>query len=98
MANKKRVNVSRKPIGRPKAPLGQNFLNDPGAARKIVDALGDVGAATVIEIGPGRGVLTDLVATRAGRLIAIELDRVLAAQLRMRYATRNNVEVIEANV
>src|SRR5947207_9584680 len=98
MANKKRVNVSRKPIRGKKAPLGQNFLTDPGAARKIVDALGDAGAATVIEIGPGRGVLTDLLALRAGRLIAIELDRVLAAQLRMRYATRPSVEVIEANV
>ena len=98
MANKKRVNVSRKPIGGGKAPLGQNFLNDPGAARKIVDALGDAGAATVIEIGPGRGVLTDLLAARAARLIAIELDRVLAAQLRMQYATQKNVEVIEANV
>ena len=75
MANKKRVNVSRKPIRGKKAPLGQNFLTDPGAARKIVDALGDAGAATVIEIGPGRGVLTDLLALRAGRLIAIELDR-----------------------
>jgi 16S rRNA (adenine1518-N6/adenine1519-N6)-dimethyltransferase len=98
MANRKRVNVSRKPTTGAKAPLGQNFLNDPGAARKIVDALGDVRAATVIEIGPGRGVLTDLLAVRAGRLIAIELDRVLAAQLRMRYATRSNVEVIEGNV
>src|SRR6266849_3087569 len=98
MANKKRVNVSRKPIRGEKAPLGQNFLTDPGAARKIVDALGEAGAATVIEIGPGRGVLTDLLALRAGRLIAIELDRVLAAQLRMRYATLPTVEVIEANV
>jgi 16S rRNA (adenine1518-N6/adenine1519-N6)-dimethyltransferase len=98
MANKKRVTVSRKPIGHSKAPLGQNFLNDPSAARKIVDALGEIGAATVIEIGPGRGMLTDLLAPRAGRLIAIELDRVLAAQLRMRYATLSNVEVIEANV
>jgi 16S rRNA (adenine1518-N6/adenine1519-N6)-dimethyltransferase len=98
MANRKRVNVSRKPIGHSKAPLGQNFLNDPAAARRIVDALGDVRAATVIEIGPGRGILTDLLVARAGRLIAIELDRVLAAQLRMRHATRNNVEVIEANV
>lgn len=98
MANKKTVNVYSKPTGGKKAPLGQNFLADPGAARKIVDALGDTEAATVIEIGPGRGVLTDLLASRTGRLIAIELDRVLSAQLRMKYAQHKNVEILEGNV
>ncbi len=98
MANKKMANVHSKPTGAKKAPVGQNFLNDPSAARKIVDALGNIEAATVIEIGPGRGVLTDLLASRAGRLIAIELDRVLSAQLRMKYSQQNNVEIIEGNV
>ena len=98
MANKIRVNVHSKPTGGKKAPVGQNFLNDPSAARKIVDALGNIRAATVIEIGPGRGVLTDLLARTAGRLIAIELDRVLAAQLRMKYSLQSNVEIIEGDV
>ncbi len=98
MANKIRVNVHSKPTGGKKAPVGQNFLNDPSAARKIVDALGNIRAATVIEIGPGRGVLTDLLARTAGRLIAIELDRVLSAQLRMKYSLQSNVEIIEADV
>jgi len=98
MANKKMANVHSKPTGAKKAPVGQNFLNDPSAARKIVDALGNIEAATVIEIGPGRGVLTDLLASRAGRLIAIELDRVMSAQLRMKYSQQNNVEIIEGNV
>ena len=98
MANKKMANVHSKPTGAKKAPVGQNFLNDPSAARKIVDALGNIQAATVIEIGPGRGVLTDLLASRAGRLIAIELDRVMSAQLRMKYSQQNNVEIIEGNV
>jgi 16S rRNA (adenine1518-N6/adenine1519-N6)-dimethyltransferase len=98
MANGKKANVHRKPIGGKKAPLGQNFLNDTGAARRIVDALGDVQEATVIEIGPGRGVLTDLLARKAGRLIAIELDRVMSAQLRMKYALQGNIEIIEADV
>jgi 16S rRNA (adenine1518-N6/adenine1519-N6)-dimethyltransferase len=100
MANKKMANVHSKPTGAKakKAPAGQNFLNDPSAARKIVDALGNIEAATVIEIGPGRGVLTDLLASRAGRLIAIELDRVMSAQLRMKYSQQNNVEIIEGNV
>ncbi len=80
-----------------KPKLGQNFLVDPGAARRIVEALGDVSSRTVIEIGPGRGVLTDLLIPRAKRVIGIELDRVLAAQLRMNYATRPNVEILESD-
>ena len=46
---------------------------------------------------PGRGVLTDLLISRARRVIGIELDRVLAAQLRMKYATRPNLEVLESD-
>ena len=80
-----------------KPKLGQNFLVDQGAARRIVEALGDVSNRTVIEIGPGRGVLTDLLIPRARRVIGIELDRVLAAQLRMNYATKPNVEILESD-
>jgi 16S rRNA (adenine1518-N6/adenine1519-N6)-dimethyltransferase len=64
-----------------KPKLGQNFLVSPTAPRAIVDALGDLSQATVLEIGPGRGVLTSLLATRAQRLIAVELDPALAASL-----------------
>jgi 16S rRNA (adenine1518-N6/adenine1519-N6)-dimethyltransferase len=80
-----------------KPKLGQNFLVDRDAARRIVEALGDVSNRTVIEIGPGRGVLTDFLIPRAKRVIGIELDRVLAAQLRMRYATKPNVEILESD-
>jgi 16S rRNA (adenine1518-N6/adenine1519-N6)-dimethyltransferase len=52
----------------------------------------------VLEIGPGRGALTSLLATRARRLIAVELDRVLAAQLRLQFGMARNVEVIEADI
>lgn len=66
----------------PKKPkLGQNFLIDPGARLRIVQSLGDISACTVLEIGPGRGALTDLLASRAHRLIAVELDRALGPQL-----------------
>jgi len=80
-----------------KPKLGQNFLTDRDVARHIVEALGDVSNRTVIEIGPGRGALTDLLIPRAKRVIGIELDRVLAAQLRMRYATKPNVEILESD-
>ena len=66
--------------------------------QRIVEALGDVSATTVIEIGPGDAALTELLARRAGRLIAVELDRVLAAQLRMRYTPMTNVEILEADI
>ena len=82
---------------RRKPRLGQNFLTDHSAARRIVDALGDVSNRTVIEIGPGRGMLTDLLVKRARKVIGIELDHILAAQMRMRYATLNNVEVLESD-
>lgn len=81
-----------------KPKLGQNFLADRSYAGKIVEALGDVAQRRVIEIGPGRGVLTDLLARRAARVIAVELDRVLAAQLRMKYTLRENVEIIEGDI
>jgi 16S rRNA (adenine1518-N6/adenine1519-N6)-dimethyltransferase len=86
------LRVTRKPR------LGQNFLADSGAAEKIVDALGDVSQTVAVEIGPGRGALTQLLARRAGRLIAIELDRILATQLRFTFSRQPHVEIIEADV
>jgi 16S rRNA (adenine1518-N6/adenine1519-N6)-dimethyltransferase len=85
--------VSRK---RPK--LGQHFLADHHSAERVVDALGDVSDKTVVEIGPGRGALTYILAERSHRLIAIELDRVLAAQLRMLFGRMGNVEIIEGDI
>jgi 16S rRNA (adenine1518-N6/adenine1519-N6)-dimethyltransferase len=81
-----------------KPKLGQNFLIDHGAMRKIVDALGDVSQRTVIEIGAGTGALTSLLVPRTGHLVAVELDRVLAAQLRMEYSREPHVEIIEADI
>ena len=92
-ANRTSANRPRKR----KPKLGQNFLVDRSAARQIVDALGDISQRTVIEIGPGRGILTDLLIPRARRVIGVELDRVLAAQLRLRYATRSNIEILESD-
>jgi len=75
--------------------LGQNFLVSVTAQAAIADALGDVADRTVVEIGPGRGAITALLAARARRLVAIELDRQLAARLREQFAGRASVEVLE---
>jgi len=88
--------VPARPPRKPK--LGQHFLNDPSAAARIVDALGDISQRTVLEIGPGRGEISSLLSTRTRRLIAIELDRVLAAQLRMKFALTPNVQIIEGDI
>ncbi len=81
-----------------KPKLGQNFLVDKNAMQRIVDALGDISKMTVLEIGPGEAALTELLAIKAGRLMAVELDRVLAAQLRMKFARLPNVEILEADI
>jgi 16S rRNA (adenine1518-N6/adenine1519-N6)-dimethyltransferase len=91
-----KVASAHRPRTKPK--LGQHFLSSEDSAIRIVEALGDVSQSTVLEIGPGRGILTSLLAKRARRLIAVELDRVLAAQLRLKFGMSRNVEIIEADV
>jgi 16S rRNA (adenine1518-N6/adenine1519-N6)-dimethyltransferase len=88
--------AAEKPRSRPK--LGQHFLVDTSAAARTIEALGDISQSTVLEIGPGRGALTSLLARKARRVIAIEIDRVLAAQLRMNFSQEPNVEIIEGDV
>jgi len=90
--------VSAARPGPRKPKLGQHFLIDKSAAPRIAEALGELQQSTVLEIGPGRGALTTTLARQARRLIAIELDRVLAAQLRMHFALAPNVEIIEADI
>lgn len=82
----------------PRKSLGQHFLSDPRILGRIADALAPGPAETVIEIGPGRGGLTKELLQRAGRVIAIEIDRALAAQLRSRYADEPRLDIIERDV
>jgi 16S rRNA (adenine1518-N6/adenine1519-N6)-dimethyltransferase len=81
-----------------KPKLGQNFLVDQNATLQIVDALGDIASRTVVEIGPGRGAITSLLASRAHRLITVEFDPALARALRRDFAAKPNVEVLERDV
>jgi len=81
-----------------KPKFGQNFLVDDAARHAIVDALGDISKRTVIEIGPGRGAITEVLAGRCRRLIALELDRALTAELTFRFRDQPQVQIIEGDV
>ncbi|HEX7123130.1 MAG TPA: 16S rRNA (adenine(1518)-N(6)/adenine(1519)-N(6))-dimethyltransferase RsmA, partial [Gemmatimonadaceae bacterium] len=82
------------PAPRPRKRFGQHFLSDPRLLDRIADALGPTREDAVVEIGPGRGALTDRLADRAGRVVAIEIDRDLAALLQTRYRDRPHVEIV----
>src|SRR5262245_55540063 len=78
--------------------FGQHFLKDARVLDSIADPLGQIADRTVVESGAGRGALTDRLVERAGRVIAIEVDRDLVAHLRARYAEKKHVEIVEADV
>ncbi len=83
---------------RPRKGLGQNFLVDRRALERIVAAAGLTTADTVIEVGPGAGQLTRLLAEAAGRVVAVELDPQMVAALREELAGYTNVELVEADI
>ena len=78
--------------------LGQHFLIKGSILERIAAAACPVGTPIVVEIGPGRGALTDKLLTRADRVVAIELDPYLAEHLRRRYAAEPRFELVEADV
>jgi 16S rRNA (adenine1518-N6/adenine1519-N6)-dimethyltransferase len=92
------MKASRARVPRSKPKLGQHFLQDSSVALRVVEALGDISQSTVLEIGPGRGALTSMLVRKARRVIAIETDRVLAAQLRMHFSLTPNIEIIEGDI
>ena len=82
---------------RPSKGLGQNFLYERGIVQKMVKAAGIDREDLVLEIGPGLGILTDELLQRAGSVVAIELDRRLAAHLRSAFADRSNFDLVEGD-
>ena len=78
--------------------MGQNFLTDGNIIRKIVAAAEVTADDNVLEIGPGRGALTAVLAGQAGKLLAVEFDRELAAMLRSRFAEHPSVRIHEQDI
>jgi 16S rRNA (adenine1518-N6/adenine1519-N6)-dimethyltransferase len=83
---------------RAKKRLGQHWLVDRSVVRRIAEAAVIAPGETVIEVGPGRGALTEALAARASRLIAVEVDSALAEALREKFAGSANVSVVEGDV
>ncbi len=78
--------------------LGQHFLTDKSALGKIVQAAGLTPEDTVVEVGPGLGVLTEELVKKAGRVIAVELDDNLARALRERLSSAHNLTIINEDI
>ncbi len=84
---------------RPKKSLGQNFLLHAHQARRIVDALDLHPHEIVVEIGPGLGALTVLLAERAGQVVALEVDQALADYLEQEvFAGSTQVRLVREDV
>ncbi len=93
-----RAIVSGRPAARGKTrALGQHFLRDDAVARRIVELVAPTAGDLVVEIGPGRGALTEHLAPSCGRLLALEVDPGLAARLRERFCGSPHVEILEAD-
>jgi 16S rRNA (adenine1518-N6/adenine1519-N6)-dimethyltransferase len=82
----------------PKRSLGQNFLVDEDALRRMVSYASISGEETVLEIGAGLGFLTERLAEKAGRVIAVEIDGRLVRALRRRLGGRGNVMVLHGDI
>ena len=78
--------------------MGQNFLIDPEVPRRIAEASGADETCGVLEIGPGIGPLTAELAQRAGKVVAVELDRALLPVLAETMAPFPNVEIVPGDV
>ncbi|MBQ8707790.1 MAG: 16S rRNA (adenine(1518)-N(6)/adenine(1519)-N(6))-dimethyltransferase RsmA [Succinivibrionaceae bacterium] len=90
-------NPQRPPVYHAKKQFGQNFLRDEGIIAAIVDAIAPGDDATMVEIGPGLGALTEPVCDRISHLNVIEIDRDLAEKLRHHPFIREKLTIYETD-
>jgi len=81
---------------RPK--LGQHFLRDPAYCHRIVEELPVSQKDVVVEIGAGQGAMTELLADRARRVLAVEIDPALASKLHATFDTCDRVTIINGDI
>ena len=77
--------------------LGQNFLIDQTVLDSAIDASGIDEGYGVIEVGPGIGTLTAELSKKAGKVVAIELDRSIAEYLKKAFVAYDNVEIVQGD-
>lgn len=82
----------------PRKRYGQHFLTDPRILARIAEATEAGPDTTVVEIGPGRGSLTEHLLRTGAPVVAIEIDRDLAARLRSRFADGTRLTIVEGDV
>jgi len=97
--NKSKIRNPKSKIGKPfaKKSFGQNFLVDQNYIDKIISALNPQKGETIIEIGAGRGALTEKLVASGANIIAIELDRDLMPLLKAKFGKFENFQLVEAN-
>jgi 16S rRNA (adenine1518-N6/adenine1519-N6)-dimethyltransferase len=83
---------------RPRKNLGQSFLEDKNVINKIILAADIHDQDIVVEIGAGLGIMTEILASQAGKVIAIDVDPRMTAILRERLRDQPRVEIIEKDV
>ncbi|MFB3923594.1 MAG: 16S rRNA (adenine(1518)-N(6)/adenine(1519)-N(6))-dimethyltransferase RsmA [Terriglobia bacterium] len=86
-------------VARARRPrLGQHFLSSENYRRRIVESLPLRSDDLVVEIGPGRGAMTELLAERARSVVAIELDSALAGQLKETLKAHETIEILQGDI
>lgn len=96
--NDKRNRPLPKYVVKPNKLLGQNFLVDKSVLHQIVSTADLSKEDTVLEVGPGTGLLTQELVQRAGQVIAIEKDRKLAFDLKEKFRDTPNLKIVEGDV
>ncbi len=81
-----------------KKSLGQNFLKDEAVLDRIIKAANLSKEDVVVEIGPGRGSLTEKLAQVCGKVIAIEIDERLVEVLHTKFVGNENIEIIASDI
>ena len=89
--------ASAAPAHVPRRSLGQHFLIDKNIVHKIVRLAELQPGETVLEIGPGRGILTEALLDSSGLVVAVELDTALCAHLRATLGRRSNFRLVEGD-
>ena len=82
----------------PDRTKGQNFLINKNVISKIVNTADLIGDETILEIGPGLGILTEALVNRAAKVVSVELDSKIFEFLKAKFVNQNNLELINSNI